>query len=398
MINSVCGIKSTGRICTDLALELAKQGHTAKIAYGRGEAPAQYADISRKIGTNLDVAVHGCLARTFDASGYGSLIATKRFLDWVRRYDPDVIHLHNIHGYYIHVPLLFDYLKASGKRVIWTLHDCWPFTGHCCHYSFCGCNRWKTGCSHCPQKGRYPASILLDRSSRNYAVKKELFSGLDHLTLVTPSRWLADQVSDSFLGSYPVQVIPNGIDLSRFRYTPEPYSRDNLKGKKVVLGVASAWDDRKGLNTFLQIADRLGEAYQVVLVGVSPRQIRHMPGNVIGVAHTNSIEELAMWYSRADVFVNTSVEETMGMTTVEAAACGAPVVSFDATALPEVTESLGGCVVETGNIEGLCRAIRQACGSRTAGSSSCVSAYARSAMLEKYLNLYNLITKRDISL
>ena len=173
MINSVCGVKSTGRICTDLAVQLKKRGHTVRIAYGRGSVPDKFALISFRIGNDLDVNLHGCHARIFDDSGFGSKKATKDFISWVEKYDPDVIHLHNIHGYYLNIQILFDYLQHAKKRIVWTLHDCWPFTGHCCYFDFAKCDKWREQCHHCPQKKDYPASIFFDHSHENQKKKKE---------------------------------------------------------------------------------------------------------------------------------------------------------------------------------------------------------------------------------
>lgn len=358
MINSVCGIKSTGRICTDLASALEQRGHQVMIAYGRGEVPAQYTGISYRIGTDLDVAVHGCLARVFDASGHGSRIATEKFLDWVRRFDPDVIHLHNIHGYYIHVPLLFDYLKRSGKRVIWTLHDCWPFTGHCCYFDYAGCGKWRTQCSACPQRGEYPASLLLDRSKENFIAKKRLFSGLPEMTLVTPSRWLAALASQSFMGAYPIHTIPNWVDLQSFSPTPgDVRRRYSIDRKYMILGTASVWTERKGLDTFLQLEKRLGENYQIVLVGVSERQRMALPKTILGIRHTSSVHELAELYSAADVFVNPTREDNYPTTNLEAIACGTPVVTFDVGGSGE-NAALYGTAVPENDLEYLTQAIR----------------------------------------
>ena len=388
MINCVCGVKSTGRICTDLAEELQKAGHTVRIAYGRGTVPPQYAPISYKIGTSLDTALHGAYARAWDAAGWGSRAATERFLAWVREYEPDMIHLHNLHGYYINIELLFRYLRQSGKPVIWTLHDCWAFTGNCPHFDAAGCDRWKTQCGHCPQRGTYPASLVLDRSAENFRRKRAAFTGLPRMTLVTPSAWLAGRVRESFLKEYPIRVIPNGIDLARFRPVPPLGEMDRLRGKKVVLGVASAWSGHKGLDTFLRLARALDDDYRVVLVGLTRRQMARLPQGVTGALCTDSPEALAAWYSRADVFVNASLEETMGMTSVEAAACGAPILCLNATALPEIAQALGGAVVEPGDFPALCRAVRELAAGPRPGRDPRVERYSKQTMLARYLKLY----------
>ena len=257
MINVCCGTGSTGRICTDLATSLEQQGHEVRIAYGRDQVPPQYQKYAVKIGTDSEVKLHAFYARFFDASGLGSKTGTKRFIDWVKEYDPDVIHLHNIHGYYLNIEILFEYLKTCGKRIIWTLHDCWAFTGHSAYCDAISCERWKTGCYDCPNLKEYPKSYI-DKSERNWKLKKKLFGGIADLTIVTPSQWLAGLVQESFLSEYPVKVIHNGIDTSKF-YPMENDFRDfyGIGNKFMLLGVATSWDKMKGLQDFVKLANLL---------------------------------------------------------------------------------------------------------------------------------------------
>ena len=329
MINSVCGIRSTGRICTDIAQVLENQGHECKIAYGREIVPEKYEKYSYRIGTNLDVKVHAGLSRIFDNAAFHSKRVTKKLIKWIQEYNPDVIHLHNLHGYYLHVGELFRYLKTCNKKIIWTLHDCWVFTGHCAHFDFVGCEKWKTGCFDCPQKNRYPKSVLKDCSKRNYYRKKQLFTGIPDLTIVTPSKWLGELVKQSFLKEYPVEVIYNGIDLEVFKPTESDFrERYNIEDKTLILGVASAWDDRKGLEDFIQLSKLLKEEYRIVLVGVSDEQKKALPPNVIGITRTNNIKELAEIYTAADVFVNLTYEDNYPTVNLEAQACGTPVITY----------------------------------------------------------------------
>lgn len=360
-INSVCGTGSTGRICGELADELTAQGHECKIAYGRdGFVPEKYRHYGVRIGSDLDVRIHGVRSRLLDDHGLGSRRATEKFLKWAEEFRPDLLWLHNIHGYYLNYPMLFDWIKKHpDMQVKWTLHDCWAFTGHCAYFSMAQCEKWKTGCSSCPQKGSYPASLVRDRSSANFEAKKKAFCGVSNMTLITPSQWLADLVKQSFLGEYPVQVQYNRVDRSVFRPTPSGFrQRYGLENKKIVLGVASVWDERKGLDIFCRLAGMLDERYAIVLVGLTGKQIQSLPKGILGLGRTNDVTELAGIYTAADIFLNPSLEETFGMTTVEALCCGTQPVVYKGTACEEIVSKFGGIAVEPG-IENICAVLEQ---------------------------------------
>ena len=347
-INSVAGYGSTGRIAAETCRELMKDGHECVLAFGRNKANCE--DVPTvQIGTAWDYRLHGVRSRLLDDHGFGSKAATRRFLDWVREYDPDVIWLHNIHGYYIHIGLLFDYLRGCGKKIFWTLHDCWSFTGHCAYFDFAGCDKWKTGCHHCPQKHTYPQSLLLDNSRRNYERKKLLFTGIPDLTLTVPSHWLESRVKQSFLGEYPVQVDYNKIDRTVFKPTPGDFrEKYGLEKKTILLGVASVWEERKGLKDFLALSSMLDDRYRIVLIGLSEEQRKNLPQNILGLPRTNSLEELAQAYTAADLFVNPSVEETFGMTAMEARCCGTEAIVYKDTACEEIVNQFGGIAVDRG--------------------------------------------------
>lgn len=327
-INSVCGVGSTGRIATDLYKVLEEQGHECVIAYGRGTAPDGIKTI--KIGTDFDNYMHVAKTRIFDKHGFGSTKATKEFIEKVKAYDPDVIHLHNIHGYYINIEILFDYLKKADKKIIWTLHDCWSFTGHCSHFDYIGCYKWKDGCDKCPQKKEYPNSILKDNSAWNYEKKKQLFTSLNNMTIITPSKWLAGLVKDSFLNKYSIKVINNGIDLEIFKPTKSNFrEKYNLQDKTIVLGVASVWTKKKGFDYFIELAKKLNDSFKVVMVGISEKQKTRLPKNILAISRTNNAKELAEIYSAADIFINPTLEDTYPTTNLEAIACNTKVITFD---------------------------------------------------------------------
>jgi len=347
-INSVAGYGSTGRIVAEKCRELMAQGHECRIAYGRIKVGCD--DIpTMTIGTPLDFKLHGVRSRILDDHGFGSKAATRRFLDEVRRYDPDVIWLHNIHGYYIHIGLLFDYLRTCGKKIYWTLHDCWALTGHCSHFDYIGCDRWKTGCHDCPQKREYPASLLWDNSAGNYAAKKQLFSGIPDMTIITVSHWLECRVKQSILKEYPVEVVYNRIDTGVFKPTESDLRvRYRLEDKKIILGAASVWTQRKGLDDFVALSQLLDDRFKIVLVGLTAEQAASMPETILCLPRTNSMEELAQLYTAADLYVCPSVEETFGMTVAEARCCGTDAVVYKGTACEEVVGLYGGTAVDRG--------------------------------------------------
>ena len=356
-INSVAGVGSTGKIAAEKCRELMAQGHSCVIAYGREKRNCD--DIPTIcIGTPTDYKLHGVRTRLLDDHGFGSAAPTRRFLDQVREYDPDVIWLHNIHGYYIHIGLLFDYLRTCGKKIYWTLHDCWSFTGHCAYFDFVGCERWKTGCHSCPQKHTYPGSLLLDNSRRNFERKKALFTGIPNLTLITPSRWLAELVKDGILGEYPVEVVYNTINTEVFKPTPSDFrAKHGLEDKVMLLGVAGVWEPRKGMRDFIKLAEKLEDPYKIVLVGVPREQAKNLPDNILALPRTASAEELAAVYSAADIFVNPTYEDNLPTVNLEARACGTRIVCYDTGGC---RETLGpeDILVPKGDLEGMIRGIR----------------------------------------
>ena len=345
MINSVCGIRSTGRICIDLAKELDRQGYEVKIAYGRETVPKEDRCFAVRIGSKSSVNLHVLKARAFDAMGFGSRLSTERFIRWIKSFDPDVIHLHNIHGYYINIEILFDYLRTCGKKIIWTLHDSWAFTGHSAYCDAAGCEKWKSGCGSCPFKSVYPIS-LIDFSARNWKRKQRIFSGLERITLVTPSEWLKKSVQQSFLGEYPVLVIPNGINTDVFKPTPSDFrTRFRIGDKTMILGVASEWSKQKGLDDMVALAQTLDkERFQVVLVGLSKQQTRLMPESIISIETVDNTEELAKIYSAADVLFNPTYADNYPTVNLEAISCGTPVITYETGGSPESADFYGAIV------------------------------------------------------
>lgn len=386
-INSVCGVGSTGRIAANLYKILENQGHECKIAYGRGSAPDDINSI--KIGSNLDTYYHIFKTRVFDKHGFESVNATKKFIEEVKEYDPDIIHLHNIHGYYINIEILFNYLKEANKPVVWTLHDCWAFTGHCSYFDYVGCNKWKKGCHNCEQKGEYPSSKILDKSKWNYEKKKELFTSVKNMTIVTPSKWLADLVKESFLGKYRVEVINNGIDLDIFKPTQSNFRKKyNLEDKFIILGVASDWTNRKGLNYFIELSKVLEDKYKIVIIGVDNKKKDKLPSNIISINRTNNAKELAEIYTSADVFINPTLEDNFPTTNIEALACGTPVITFNTGGSVESVDKNTGKVVEKYDVNGLVKAIKTLKVDRLECLNKAKLFFNKNKKFEEYVSLY----------
>ena len=349
-INTVCNT-SIGHIMAGIQRAADNNGIYTVSIYGRRHG---YSDLRcLKIGNGLSFWLHVALTTVTDFHGLGSVIVTSRIIHFLKKEQPDIIQLHNIHGYYINYPMLFDYLKNEYKgRMYWMLHDCWAFTGHCAYYTAAGCDRWKSLCHDCPEKREYPISLLLDSSSCNYRRKKKYFTGLKNMTIIVPSHWLESQVKESFLKDYPVEVVNNGIDLSIYRPQRDSGIRARYgipQNKKIILGVAMYWTKRKGLSDFKRLSQRLIEQgnneYVIVLVGLSSKQKANLPDNVIGIRRTENVRDIVALYTESHIMVNPSVEETFSMVTVEAMACGTPVIVLDTSAVCELVSGDTGIVL-----------------------------------------------------
>lgn len=335
-INTVYERGSTGRIVKDIGQRLEREGHEYMVAYGRGEV--SFDPHCYRIGNTLSVGMHVLMARLLDGAGFYSRHATQKLVAFIREYQPDVIHLHNLHGYYLNIAVLFDYLKREYTgQVVWTLHDCWAFTGHCTYYSYAQCDKWKKCCHNCPEKKRYPTSILLDCSDRNFKLKKALFTGVPNLTIITVSQWLKEQAKTSFLGNYDIHRVYNGIDSDVFHpIVSDVRERLGIGDQRMILCVSDGWDQRKGFGRLLDVMTHAPQDWRFVIVGLNKKQIAGLPGNATGMERTWDRNELVKLYTAADVFYNPSVEETFGLVTAEALACGTPVVVYNATACPEL--------------------------------------------------------------
>jgi putative colanic acid biosynthesis glycosyltransferase len=392
-INSVVNSGSTGRIAEDIGRIAMGKGWKSYIAYARNERPSQSQLI--KIGSDWDIKMHGLQTRLMDNHGFASNRATHKFIEEVERIKPTIVHLHNIHGYYINIEILFNYLAKADIPVVWTLHDCWAFTGHCCHFTFIGCDKWKTHCYECPQKMSYPASYLIDNSRDNFTRKRELFNSVKNMTIVPVSNWLGGLVGESFLKKYPKKVIHNGVDLDTFKpMNMESIAKKyNTQNKFVLLGVANIWGQRKGLQDFLELSNHLNNDEVIVLVGLSKEQTKDLPSNIIGLERTESVQELAELYSLADVFINPTYEDNFPTTNIESLACGTPVVTYKTGGSPEAIDANTGFVINQGDIDGLIKVVAEI---KSKGKNYYVDAcvdrarrmYDKEDRFEEYINLY----------
>lgn len=357
-ISSEVNTGSVGRIAEQIGECIIKEGWESYIAYGREGLESSSKTI--KIGNKFSVINHGLLTRITDKHGFGSKKATVELVKKIKQINPDIIHLQHMHGYFINIEILFNFLADANIPVVWTFHDCWSFTGHCAYYDFVSCDKWLTQCQSCPQKHEYPKSSLIDNSFNNYNVKKKLFNSIDDLTIVPVSNWLGDETNKSFLKKQKVNVIHNGIDLEKF-FIQDNYleikNKYNIKDKFLILGVASPWNNRKGLKFFVELSKKLNDNYKILLVGLSKQQIEGLPSNIIGIERTENIKQLAELYSAADVFINPTLEDTFPTTNLEALACGTPVITFRTGGSPEAIDNATGIIVEKGDVTGLEEAI-----------------------------------------
>lgn len=391
-INSVCN-GSTGKIMGEIQKCAAKNGYTCISFYGRRKGFKNLN--SKKINSEFFVYLHGALTLLFNHHGRYSFFQTKRLVKKLRKINPDIIQLHNIHGYYLNYKILFKYLKNEfNGKVFWTLHDCWPFTGHCAYFDYVQCNKWQTCCKNCPQIKKYPVSLFFDTSKSEYVFKRNLFNDVKDLTIITPSKWLANLVAKSYLNNYNVTVINNGIDLNIFKQVIDSNVKIKYgieEGKKIVLGVSNIWEDRKGLNDFIDMSSIISKNIQIVLVGLTEKQISKLPSNIIGITRTDNQEDLVKLYSIADVFVNPTKEDNYPTVNIESIACGTPVLTYDTGGCKEQIYKNTGFVCKNYSelVDKLEYCIDNDYKHKTFDNSKIIDKLDSNKCYEQYIKLYN---------
>lgn len=381
---------STGHIMLQIADLATKKGHEVICSfYARRNKDKDKNCIY--IGNKVSHNIHKKLYRKTGNNGCYSKISTWNFLRKVKKFDPDLIHIHNLHNCYINLPMLFDYIKKNNKKVVWTLHDCWSFTGQCPYFTAVGCEKWKTGCHDCEQINRYP-SCSVDRTDKMWNRKKEWFTGVQNLTIVTPSQWLADLVKQSFLKDYPVKVINNGINLDVFKPTESDFrTKHNLEDKKIILGVASVWEVRKGLDVFIELSKRLDDRYKIVLVGTNDEVDKKLPEGIISIHRTSNQKELAELYTAADVFFIPTREDNFPTVNMESLACGTPVLTFNTGGSPEMVDEATGVVLMNEDIASVEQAVISMCESGKYSKEACTERakqYDSGLKYNEYLSLF----------
>ena len=348
-------------------------------------------------GSRFESFLHYYLGVLFGINGLLSIFGTKQLIKKLKMFSPDIIHLHNLHGFCLNIPMLFRYIKKNNIQVVWTLHDCWAFTGHCPYFSLTKCDKWKIKCHKCPSYKEYPKSYF-DNSKKMYKLKQKWFTGIKNLTIITPSQWLADLVKQSFLKEYPVQVINNGIDLSIFQPIESDFRKKYCisNDKKILLGVAFGWGKRKGLDVFIELAKRLDqEKYQIVLVGTDDNTDKQLPPEIVSIHRTQNQRELAEIYTASDLFVNPTREEVLGLVNIESLACGTPVLTFKTGGSPECVDEICGAVVDCDDIDALEKEIIDICARNPFSRENCLKrakSFDMYKRCEEYIKLYENCT------
>ena len=390
-------IGSTGKIMLQIAETARRNGLFVKTGSSRYNGLKMLSSQKDNknhfyFGSFVSFAIHYILGRRFGLLGLFSILSTIKLLRDIKKSNCSLIHLHNLHDYSINLPLLFHFIKKKHIPVIWTLHDCWSFTGRCPHFVMTKCDRWKTGCCNCPYpKKSYPQSYI-DTTRTMWKLKRNWFMDIEKCTIVTPSLWLADLVKLSFLKNYPVKVINNGIDLSVFKPTRSDFrKRHKLDDRKIVLGVAFGWGERKGLDVFIELVRRLPEDYRIVLVGTDDNVDKRLPTNIISIHRTQDQKELAEIYTAADIFANPTREEVLGLVNVESLACGTPVVTFRTGGSPECIDETCGSVVDCDDVDAMEKEIRRICEEKPYFVEACLNRaklFDMNARFQEYVDLY----------
>ena len=344
------------------------------------------------IGTILSVKIHNLAAGITGFHGLFSVFATLDLIRRLKNIKPDVLMLLNLHGWFINLPLIFNYIKKNNIKVVWRFPDFWPMTGHCTGFSTVKCDKWKDGCYNCSQYRSYPQAKV-DRSKQLYKLKKKWFVGVKNLTVVSISKYMIDFIKQSYFKDYKFRVIYNGIDLDIFKPTESNFrEKYGLEDKYIVLGVASDWSERKGVDVMVQLSKRLDDRFKVVVIGTEKID----SGENILALPAQKQEILREIYTAADVFANPTREEAFGNVNVESLACGTPVVLFNTDGAPESIDDTCGIVVDKNDIDEMQKQIENVCINKPFSREDCIkraSLFEKGKRTREYVNLFEEIVK-----
>lgn len=394
IINLRIGTGSVGRIVSDLYHGSIEAGHQCKVAYARGGIGDLPEIDTYRICSENEVRIHAGLTRVLGNTAFYFAKTTRRFCEWIKEYDPDIVHIHGVYGYYLNMKELFEYLGNSSARVVSTLHSCWDFTGHCCYFDYVNCDQWMNGCVNCKQKNSYPASSFVDNTKRNFLKKKDAYEKLGHCVIVTPSIWLANLVRKSFLQEKEIKVINNGVDIKAFNPSEKLKSVELDEQKPIILCVASIWERRKGWEDVLELSKLLDERYQLVVVGVTEKQASALGKNAIALKRTNSKAELAALYAASTVFFNPTYEDNYPTVNLEAIACHTPVVTYQTGGSPEaLNNECWGEIIDFKDYKALVDYTDKVYRKEIKIDFSESSIVSNENMVQNYLNLYIEMTR-----
>lgn len=399
-INAVYKIGSTGRSLMELNEDLNSNGVDSFCACSRTYG----CDNVYQIGDEVSIKTHALMSRITGKQGYFSVYNTKKLIQYLDSIGPDIVHLHNLHANYIHLPMLLEYLAQKDIATIIMLHDCWFFTGKCMHYTTQGCYKWETECGNCPQLKEGNSSWFFDRTRQVLRDRIALFNAIPRLAIVGISDWVTNECRRSPISKNAkiIKRIYLWIDLEKFHPVDASQKRQalGLDDKFVIIGVAEQWGNAKGLDKFLGLAQQLSEDKVILLVG-NPAPDVALPSNVLCVGRTNSQEELAEYYSLADVFVTFSYQETFGKVSAEAIACGTPVICYNSTACPELVGENCGIVVDKEDKNGIFNAVNEIQKkTKAAYTDTCIQFakdnFSREKLTKDFIGLYKDLLSEGI--
>lgn len=389
-LNTVCGVGSTGGITVQISHMLTENGIENYILYTNKKYDYP---LGIKYTSYFMIKLNAIKSHILGNYGFNSYGITKKLIKKLKEISPDILHIHNIHGHNLNLDMLFAYINSTNVKVILTLHDCWPFTGYCTHFESVDCKKWQKECYNCPLYKRY--SFIFDFSKKLYNRKKLLFTSVNNMTVVAPSKWLADMASNSYLKKYPIEILNNGVDLDIYRKRKSNFKKEyHIEGKHIILGVP------KGeLKYFLALSKIIDENFVIVLAGLSDKEHKKLPDNIIALDYQTR-EEMSEIFSVATVFVNTTLEDTFPTVNLESLACGTPVITFNTGGSPEAIDETTGITVRKRDMHDVYEAVKTI-SNREDMSESCIkrakTLYDSREKYKDYLALYKRVGEYDAS-